>query len=125
MRLLLDTNVLIRMLEEPHRLPNVVSEMLDDADNELWVTTASLIEIAIKVGTGKLSMPANLLARLEALDCAILPVAAHHAMRMARLPVLHRDPFDRLIVSQALADDLILVTSDRQLADYGVVTVQA
>ena len=125
MRLLLDTNVLIRMLEEPHRLGVQVQEALDDADNDLVVTTVSLVEIAIKVGTGKLRMPPSILERLAALDCVILPVLAEHAMRMARLPVLHRDPFDRLIVAQALAEDLVLVTTDRQLDAYDVVTMRA
>jgi len=125
MRLLLDTNILIRMLEEPHRLPGQVRDLLDDMDNALVVTTVSLVEIAIKVGTGKLAMPDDLLARLGALECEILPVHPHHAMRMAQLPVVHRDPFDRLIVAQALAEDLMLVTSDRLLAGYGVAVIQA
>ena len=125
MRLLLDTNILIRMLAEPHRLKPRVRDLLDDLDNDLFVTTASLVEISIKVGTGKLAMPPDLLARLDALGCELLPVHARHAMRMARLPVVHKDPFDRLIVAQAMADDLMLVTTDSQLADYGVPMIQA
>ena len=125
MRLLLDTNILIRMLEEPHLLKPRVRDLLDDLDNELFVTTVSLVEIAIKVGTGKLVMPTDLLSRLDALGCELLPVHARHAMRMARLPVVHKDPFDRLIVAQAMADDLMLVTTDSQLADYGVAMIQA
>ncbi len=124
MRLLLDTNVVIRMLEEPHRLSEHVRTTLDDVDNEIFITTASLVEIAIKVGTGKLAMPRGMVQRLTALDCQMLPVLADHAMRMAQLPVLHRDPFDRLIVAQALSEGLVLVTSDRHLAAYGVVTIQ-
>jgi len=125
MRLLLDTNILIRMLEEPHLLKPRIRDMLDDLDNELFVTTVSLVEIAIKAGTGKLAMPPDILDRLKALGCEILVVHAHHAMRMARLQVVHKDPFDRLIVAQAMADDLMLVTTDRQLADYGVAMIQA
>ncbi|CAN5432929.1 type II toxin-antitoxin system VapC family toxin [soil metagenome] len=125
MRLLLDTNILIRMLEEPHLLKARVRDLLDDLDNALVVTTVSLVEIAIKVGTGKLVMPDNLISRLESLECELLPVHARHAMRMARLPVVHKDPFDRLIVAQAMADDLMLVTTDSQLADYGVAMIQA
>ncbi len=125
MRLLLDTNILIRMLEEPHLLSAQVQATLDEADNDLFITTVSLVEIAIKVGTGKLAMPREIIGRLNRLDCEMLPVLAEHAMRMARLPVLHKDPFDRLIVAQALVEDLILVTTDRHLAAYGVVTIQA
>lgn len=125
MRLLLDTNVLIRMLEAPHLLSDQAQQALDDIGNDLTVTTVSLVEIAIKVGKGKLTMPTMIEDRLQDLGCAILPVQAAHAMRMSRLPVHHKDPFDRLIVAQALAEDMILVTSDRQLAAYGVVTLKA
>lgn len=125
MRLLLDTNVLIRMLEAPDLLGAQVQQALDDLDNEINVTTISLVEIAIKVGTGKLAMPNAIEARLHALGCEMLPVQAAHAMRMSKLPILHKDPFDRLIVAQALSEDMVLVTSDRQLAAYGVVTLQA
>ena len=125
MKLLLDTNVLLRMLEEPHRLSSDVQTALDDLSNTLVVTTASLVEISIKVGTGRMVMPPQLLERLSEFGCDILPVKAEHAMRMADLPVIHRDPFDRLIVAQALAEDLILLTTDRLLETYGCAVMRA
>lgn len=125
MRLLLDTNVLIRLLDEPHRLNDRVRAVLDDLDNELFVTTVSLVEIAIKVGTGRLAMPPDLLSRLRGFGCELLQVEASHAMRMAQLPLIHRDPFDRLIVAQAMVEDLILVTSDRLLPSYGLAVLPA
>ena len=125
MKLLLDTNVLLRMLEEPHRLSAHVQAALDDLSNTLVVTTASLVEISIKVGTGRMVMPPQLLERLSEFGCDILPVKAEHAMRMADLPVIHRDPFDRLIVAQALSEDLILLTTDRLLETYGCAVMRA
>ena len=125
MKLLLDTNVLLRMLEEPHRLSADVQAALDDLSNTLVVTTASLVEISIKVGTGRMVMPPQLLERLSEFGCDVLPVKAEHAMRMAALPVIHRDPFDRLIVAQALAEDLILLTTDRLLETYGCAVMRA
>ena len=125
MKLLLDTNVLLRMLEEPHRLSADVQAALDDLSNTLVVTTASLVEISIKVGTGRMVMPPQLLERLSEFGCDVLPVKAEHAMRMADLPVIHRDPFDRLIVAQALAEDLILLTTDRLLETYGCAVMRA
>lgn len=125
MKLLLDTNVLLRMLEEPHRLSADVQAALDDLSNTLVVTTASLVEISIKVGTGRMVMPPRLLERLSEFGCDVLPVKAEHAMRMADLPVIHRDPFDRLIVAQALAEDLILLTTDRLLETYGCAVMRA
>ena len=125
MKLLLDTNVLLRMLEEPHRLSADVQAALDDLSNTLVVPTASLVEISIKVGTGRMVMPPQLLERLSEFGCDFLPVKAEHAMRMADLPVIHRDPFDRLIVAQALAEDLILLTTDRLLETYGCAVMRA
>lgn len=125
MRLLLDTNVLIWMLEQPERLSPKAQTLLDDVDNVLFATTISLIEIAIKVGVGKLSMPSDLLTRLRGLDCEILPILPTHAMRMALLEPIHKDPFDRLIVAQALVEDLVLMTSDVTLRRYPVTVIAA
>ncbi len=125
MRLLLDTNVLLRALEEPHRLAADVQVVLDDLANTLFVTTASLVEISIKVGTGRMVMPPRLIDRLTELGCELLPVKAEHAMRMAELPLIHRDPFDRLIVAQALSENLVLLTTDRLLETYGCAVMRA
>jgi PIN domain nuclease of toxin-antitoxin system len=118
--LLLDTNVVIWMVGVSQRLSPEVRAMLNDPGNELWVSTSSIHEIAVKVAIGKLRVPANFPQSLEALGCRSLAVTVDDAWRVSVLPLLHRDPFDRLIVAQAIGNSLTLMTSDRELAAYGL-----
>lgn len=123
MRLLLDTNVLILSIAGQLR-PDVM-DMLDDPANDLFVSHVSLWEIAIKSGLGKLRMPGDLDEQVEQLGIAELPLSRRHIEAYRELPVLHRDPFDRMLVCQAKAEDLILVTRDRQLAEYDIAVLPA
>lgn len=123
MRLLLDTNVLILSIAGQLR-PDVM-DMLDDPANDLFVSHVSLWEIAIKSGLGKLRMPGDLDEQVEQLGIAELPLNRRHIEAYRELPVLHRDPFDRMLVCQAKAEDLILVTRDRQLAEYDIAVLPA
>lgn len=119
MTLLLDTNVIIWMTGRRSRLrPGVVSA-LADTRNELVVSTASLVEIAAKVARGRLSFNDEILADLSS-RVRFLPVSRNHAWRVSTLPMLHQDPFDRVIVAQAMIEGLTLVTGDHLLADYSV-----
>ena len=122
MRLLLDTNVLIWFLAKPERIEGRVRQMLVDADNELFVSAISLLEIASKVAVGKLRFDDHALAQTQAL-AQPLAVTQGHAWRVASLPIIHKDPFDRLLVAQALEENMILVTGDRLLAQYVPATV--
>lgn len=123
MRLLLDTNVLILGIAGQLR-PDVM-DMLDDPANDLFVSHVSLWEIAIKSGLGKLRMPGDLDEQVEQLGIVELPLSRRHIEAYRELPVLHRDPFDRMLVCQAKAEDLILVTRDRQLAEYDIAVLPA
>lgn len=125
MRLLLDSQVLIWTLNDPARLSKAGREALENLDNELWFSPASIQEIAIKAFAGKLQAPDRLLDRLDGLGYQSLNVTPVHAWRAGGLPMIHRDPFDRLIVAQALCEDMTLVTSDRILPLYGVPTLRA
>jgi PIN domain nuclease of toxin-antitoxin system len=124
-RLLLDTQVLIWTLNEPSRLSVTARSLLQDLRNELWFSPASIQEIAIKSSAGKLKAPEHLLERLDGLGYRSLNVTPMHAWRAGNLPLIHRDPFDRLIVAQALSEDVALITSDRILPMYGVRTLRA
>jgi PIN domain nuclease of toxin-antitoxin system len=119
-RLLLDTNVVIWMLGVSSKLPPNVRETLSDPRNVLFVSTSTIHEMAIKVSIGKLRVPDGFPQSLADRGCTFLPPGVEDAWQVASLPLLHRDPFDRLIVAQAMMNRLTLVTSDRQLADYGV-----
>lgn len=119
MTLLLDTNVVIWMTGRQSRLrPNVIAS-LADSRNELVVSTASLVEIAAKVARGRLAFSNALLNDLSD-RVRFLPMSKDHAWRVSTLPMLHQDPFDRVIVAQAMIEGLTLVTGDHLLADYGV-----
>ena len=124
MRLLLDTNALLWSLENSPRLSNPASQALSDPAREKVVSIASFWEITIKVSINKLVLsesPDELLARFEQNRLAtILPIRFGHLRVLRGLPHHHKDPFDRMIVSQALADELTLVSSDEALDDYGV-----
>ena len=121
MRYLLDTHALIWALSEPSRLPGSVMAIVEGDKNEIYASAASAWEISIKAGLGKIDFP------LDALDDAVaaagfieMPVCVRHAVAIKSLPTHHRDPFDRLLIAQALLEGLILVTRDRQLGAYPV-----
>lgn len=129
MRLLLDTQVWLWLQSDPERVIPSVRDALAAPQHELLLSAASAWEIAIKHGLGKLPLPLPpeqyVPARMELSDTASLPVSAAHALRVASLPVHHRDPFDRLLLAQAQLERIPLVTADRQLAPYDVELIWA
>ena len=121
MRLLLDTHLLVWAMGSPERLSVALAAMLQDPANTPVFSVASLWELVIKQGLGKPDFrvePALLRRALLDGGWQELPVQAHHALAVAALPLLHRDPFDRLLLAQASSDGLLLITADQQLAAY-------
>ena len=123
MRVLLDTHLLLWALSAPARLPVAARRLIQDAD--VYVSAASIWEISIKAALGKLTAdPQEVLAALEPAGFLSLPVAGVHAARVSNLPPVHRDPFDRLLVAQALVEPMRLVSTDAALRGYGeIVTI--
>ncbi|MFX1766572.1 type II toxin-antitoxin system VapC family toxin [Paraburkholderia sp. A1RI-2L] len=118
MRLLLDTHVFLWAVKDDSRLTKVARKLIADAD-EVYVSSVSIWEAAVKVGLGKLDVDIDLLVtEIEASGFSELPVRAVHAARVRGLPDIHRDPFDRLLVAQALSEPLRLVTADGYLSKY-------
>jgi PIN domain nuclease of toxin-antitoxin system len=118
-RLLLDTAILIHAVQSPERLSRRAVNALEDPENILELSTISLAEIAIKASLGKLAISAGLARQaVEDLDLRILPYSAEHALRLFDLPLHHRDPFDRQIIAQALAEHIPVVTSDEAFKLY-------
>ncbi len=120
MSLLLDTQVVLWWIHGTPRLPDAVAERIADPGELVVVSAASIWEAAIKAALGKLKLP-------EALGDAVveegfepLPVTFDHAERAGALPAHHRDPFDRMLVAQALAEGLTIVTHDPAFEPYGV-----
>ncbi len=119
--LLLDTHALIWALSTPRRLPARVAAAIRDPDTDVYVSAVSTWEIAIKSVLGKID--ADLTAIVGAARAAYfdeLPITITHTERLRALPPHHRDPFDRLLVAQALEERLTIVTHDRLIAAYAV-----
>lgn len=121
MRLLLDTHILLWAITAPERLEAPARTAILDTDNDVLFSAASIWEIAIKAALQRADFkinPETVLA--EALDLGFveLPVTSATAARVADLPLLHRDPFDRILVAQAIAEPAILYTADTRLPAY-------
>ena len=127
MRLLLDTHTFIWMIDRPERLPPTAAGALLAASNELILSHASIWEMQVKYGAGRLSLslaPLMLARREEAVGAiTLLPITLDHVARLAELPAVHRDPFDRMLVSQARREGLTLVTADGDIPKYPVPTL--
>jgi PIN domain nuclease of toxin-antitoxin system len=124
MRLLLDTHVALWWVAGSDELSARAIEMLSNPANVNLFSVASAWEIATKCEIGRLKIPvspAELLDRLtDELDLTILPIEISDALKSATLPWHHRDPFDRLLIAQALLQDVPILTSDKRIAKYSV-----
>jgi PIN domain nuclease of toxin-antitoxin system len=118
-RFLLDSHILVWLdAGNPQVTPNI-RETLRYAD-ERFLSAATSWELSLKLAAGKLQLGAPIASMLPAFRLTELPVTMAHGDRAASLPLIHRDPFDRMLVAQALEEGLILVTADQRLAEYGV-----
>ncbi len=121
MRLLLDTHLLLWSAGPSPRLSSRARLLIEDPDNELVVSTASLWEVAIKSALRRPDFPVNAsLFRRNLLNnnYAELAVTGEHAVAVAGLPLLHRDPFDRMLIAQSIVEGITLLTSDPRVAQY-------
>ena len=119
-RLLLDTHVGLWWLQGSDHLKDSVVVLLKDATNEVFVSAASVWEIAIKQGLGKLEAPDDLLDLIEQSGFEALSISSFHAEQAGRLPLAHKDPFDRMLITQAQAEGLILVTHNEAIPSSSV-----
>ena len=124
MKILLDTHCWLWWFLSEERLGDEAKKRIADPDNVIYFSAASAWEISIKVGLGKLELPMEperyIPRRLADQGMVPLAVELEHTLRLHRLPHLHRDPFDRLLVAQAQAERLTLATADPQILAYDV-----
>lgn len=124
MKLLLDTHAMYWYIEGDSKLSSAAQTLIQDASNEVLVSPASYWEIAIKVSIGKwtLNRPYEefIDLGLKQYGFQVLPILPTHTAKLIGLPFHHKDPFDRLIVAQALAEAIPIVSNDAQLDPYGV-----
>jgi len=119
-RLLLDTHALIWTARDPERLSEAAASAVSDPENDVYVSAVTGWEVAIRRARGRLRFPDVDRAMLAALQLTELPISLAHAAEAGALPDHHRDPFDRMLIAQARADDLVLVTRDRAFDPYEV-----
>ena len=118
MRLLLDTHIFLWCVKDDRRLTNEVREIIERS-SEVYVSSVSIWEIGIKIGLKKIDV--DILEIVKAITLSgysELPVTAQHAIALLKLPNLHRDPFDRMLVAQAMTEPLTFLTADFQLKGY-------
>ncbi|MGW4838640.1 type II toxin-antitoxin system VapC family toxin [Streptomyces globisporus] len=119
MRLLLDTHVILWWLADSDELSDRVKDLLD-TEPSVHISAVSAWEIAIKQSMGKLDGPEDLAERVRDSQFTALPITAGHGVRAGRLPALHRDPFDRILVAQAQTEGMTVVTRDKWIPQYDV-----
>ncbi|HCQ20766.1 MAG: twitching motility protein PilT [Aphanizomenon flos-aquae LD13] len=124
MRVLLDTHVFIWWVTDDSQLSSIADKIITDPSNELFLSSASAWEIVIKVRLGKLSLPETpetyIPSRLKINRFQSLPIQMVHALQVANLPDLHRDPFDRIIIAQSQVENMAILTVDSQIIQYPV-----
>jgi len=125
MRLLLDTHTFLWFIEDDPNLSPIAKALIADPSNEVLLSMASPWEIAIKVRIGKLALPDPLgdflHDQMMINSIQLLPISLEHATRVATLPLHHRDPFDRLIISQAMVENVAIVGADAGFDSYPIV----
>ena len=119
-RLLLDTHVFLWWLSDDPALGERVRKEISDPLNQVWVSAVTIWEIAIKKTLGKLEAPDGLDLIVEEENFIGLPIFLYHCERAGELPYYHHDPFDRMLIAQAQAEGLTIVTGDRKFKKYGI-----
>ena len=127
MKILLDTNIFLWMSTMSDHIPRRVQKLWQDPENTLYLSTISTSEIAIKYHLNKLKLPESpsVFVPKERMMHGILSLSLDEAssLLLESLPLIHKDPFDRLLICQALENDLTILTSDKSIRQYAVETV--
>ena len=124
MRVLVDTQVFLWVITDDPKMSRTLRVRYSNPDHELYLSVASIWEMLIKAGIGKLPLPQPstpyLLRQMEKNGLELLPIRTAHLSALEQLPTLHRDPFDRMLVAQSKAESMAMITSDPQMQGYGV-----
>ncbi|MFT5881605.1 MAG: PIN domain nuclease of toxin-antitoxin system [Crocinitomicaceae bacterium] len=125
MRLLLDTHAALWWLSDPEKLTAEARQAIASIENEVYLSSASLWEIHLKAGKGKLNVPPSLIEAFSEQEIDELKITWKHTERTRSLPPIHLDPFDRLLIAQALEEGLTLITRDGLIQQYKVPIIKA
>lgn len=129
MKAILDTHCWLWWLTNPEKLGKECFKVIEDSNNEIYISTATSWEIAIKYSTGKLSLPEEpekfVLSRLERCGFSTLHIEHIHALRVSSLPLHHRDPFDRILIAQSQVENIPVITVDNKFNHYDIQIIKA
>jgi PIN domain nuclease of toxin-antitoxin system len=125
MQYLLDTHVILWWFTTPEKISTKARKLIKDKSNNIFLSSASFWEMAIKKSLGRLTLPHNLIEAVATESFKILPIMPEESLGVADLPLIHSDPFDRLLIIQAKLNDLVIITHDAKIAEYPVVTIKA
>ena len=120
MKILLDTHVLVWALSSPEKIKPKVQDLLVDTDNIVFESIASLWELQIKKSLNKISLPDDFISQLQENGFELLDINYKHIAKLDELPLIHRDPFARMLVAQTIHENLSLVTNDLEIMKYNV-----
>ncbi len=120
MRFLLDTHILLWWLEDNPKLPWNIREIIQNPESLIFVSAATMWEMSIKKSLGKLDIPDDLLEMLKDNEFQVLGVTADHGLKVGDLPYHHKDPFDRILIAQALCERLMVISRDDKFKLYDV-----
>jgi PIN domain nuclease of toxin-antitoxin system len=122
-RLLIDTHALLWWRDDSPRLSARARNEITNPNNDIWVSIVTLWEIVLKRSNGKLNFPDNLEQVLREEAFPLMSIGFRHLETLERLPFVHKDPFDRLLIAQAIAEGMPLLSNDRALLAYGAAVV--
>lgn len=125
MQVLLDTHILLWSVSATKQLPDHICKIISHNENMVFVSIASLWELRIKETIKKINLPANFYTALAPAGYEILPINIKHIQKYGALPMHHRDPFDRMLVAQAIVEQLTFITNDHHCTKYGAQTIFA
>jgi PIN domain nuclease of toxin-antitoxin system len=125
LNILVDTHVALWWLTDPAKVADEAREAISDGHNQVFFSSVSVWEAEIKAAAGRLEMPELFFNVLELAGMDELVIRSRHALRAARLPLLHRDPFDRMLVGQAQEEGLVIITRDPLIRQYSVAALPA
>lgn len=124
MNYLLDTHIILWWLTNPKQIAAKASKIISDKKNDIFISSVSLWEMAIKKSLGRLTLPRNITEILQAEGFQIIPIGHEEALGISDLPQIHQDPFDRMLVMQAKLYNYVLITRDKNVMDYPVTTIK-
>ncbi len=122
-RFLLDTHTLLWWLKNSDKLGEKAREKINNPDHFVYVSAVSIWEISIKKAIGKLKAPTDLAMIIKQKGFEPLPITLEHSESIGELPDIHKDPFDRMLIVQALRENLVIITNDRIIPHYKVNTI--